>query len=190
MENEERELIYKAQQGNTQAFEKLIKQYDRRVLALAYQLVGNTQDAEDVYQEVFMKVYKNIQRFRFESDFYTWLYRIAVNCAITYRKKRNRHIHAHIGEAGNQENGKTYTPSDSAPGPEKKLMNHEIKQQIEMNLDRLPLMQRVVFTLRFLQDFRIKEIANIINCSEGTVKNYIFRSTQKMRKHLTPYLQS
>ena len=137
-----------------------------------------------------MKVYKNIQRFRFESDFYTWLYRIAVNSAISYRKRRNRHIHAHIGEAGDQENGKTYTPSDSAPGPDKKLIDHEIKQQIESNLDRLPLMQRVVFTLRFLQDFRIKEIANIINCSEGTVKNYIFRSTQKMRKHLTPYLQS
>jgi RNA polymerase sigma-70 factor (ECF subfamily) len=190
MENEERECIYKAQQGNTLAFEKLVKRYDRRVLALVYQLLGNVQDAEDVYQEVFMRVYKNIHRFRFESDFYTWLYRIAVNCAISYRKRRNRHIHASIGETGQEKTERIWTPSDSKPGPDAEYIHSEIKAKIEANLDQLPLMQRIVFTLRFLQDFKIKEIANIINCSEGTVKNYIFRSTQKMRSYLAPYLQS
>jgi RNA polymerase sigma-70 factor (ECF subfamily) len=190
MKNEEKDLIYKAQQGNAWAFEKLIKSYDRRVLALAYQLLGNPQDAEDVYQEVFMRVYKKIHLFRFESDFYTWVYRIAVNCAISYRKKRNRHVHARIGEADYQETEQTWVPADIEPGPDKKVLDSEIKEQIESSLNQLPLMQRVVFILRFFQDFKIREIANIINCSEGTVKNYIFRSTQKMRKRLAPYVQS
>lgn len=190
MKNEERDLIYKAQQGNTWAFENLIKRYDRRVLALAYQLLGNPQDAEDVYQEVFMRVYKNIHRFRFESDFYTWLYRIAINCAISYRKKRNKHVHTRIGETHSEKQERTWVPADAGPGPEKEYLSSEIQAQINSGLDQLPLMQRVVFTLRFLQDFKIKEIANIINCSEGTVKNYIFRSTRRMRQGLAPYVQA
>ena len=95
MNKEVRALVQRAQEGDAEAFERLVHQYDRRVLTLAYQLVGNTQDAEDVYQEAFMRAYDKIGKFRFESDFYTWLYRIVVNCAISYRKKRNRQLHHH-----------------------------------------------------------------------------------------------
>lgn len=190
MNGEEMELVQQAQEGNLWAFEKLVHKYDARVLTLALQLVGNKQDAEDVYQEAFMRVYHKIHRFRFESDFYTWLYRIVVNCAISYRKKRNRQQHSSIDAFSEKENGWQWTPADPNANPEKQVDSQEIRQQIEMNLDTLPLMQRVVFTLRFLQDFKIKDIAKIVGCSEGTVKNYLFRSTQKMRKYLTPYMQS
>jgi RNA polymerase sigma-70 factor (ECF subfamily) len=188
--DEEKDLVRQAQEGSLWAFERLVHKYDKKVLSLAFQLVGNKQDAEDVYQDVFMKVYHKINRFRFESDFYTWLYRIVVNCAISYRKKRNRERHRSIEEAAEKESGWQWTPTDPKAGPDDLTAGIEIREQIHSNLETLPLMQRVVFTLRFLQDFKIKDIAQIIGCSEGTVKNYLFRSTQRMRKHLLPYMES
>ena len=190
MERDERDLVYQAQEGNRWAFEKLIYKYDRKVLALAFQLVGNTEDAKDVYQEAFMRAYHKIKKFRFDSDFYTWLYRIVVNCAISYRKKRSRHLHRSLDDAGERGEGLHWTPSDSEPSPDTLVLNAELREQIQSIMDTLPLMQRVVFTLRFFQDFRIKEIAEIVGCSEGTVKNYIFRSTQRMRKNLSSYINS
>ena len=190
MNADEKDLVLQAQEGNLWAFEKLVCRYDQRVLGLAYQLLGNHQDAEDVYQEVFMRVHHNIKKFRFQSDFYTWLYRIVVNCAISYRKKRNRQRHLSIDETGEKGNGWQWTPTDPGIHPDAVVNNLELRHMITMKLNTLPLMQRVVFTLRFFQDFKIKEIAQIIGCSEGTVKNYLFRSTQKMRKGLSPYVES
>jgi len=190
MNADEKDLVLQAQEGNLWAFEKLVCKYDQRVLGLAYQLLGNHQDAEDIYQEVFMRVHHNIKKFRFQSDFYTWLYRIVVNCAISYRKKRNRQRHLSIEETGERESGLQWTPTDPGIHPDAVVNNLELRQMIAMELNGLPLMQRVVFTLRFFQDFKIKEIAQIIGCSEGTVKNYLFRSTQKMRKGLSPYVNS
>ena len=187
MSIEDRDLITKAQEGNNWAFEQLVQKYDRRILALARELLGNSQDAEDVYQEVFMRVYHKINGFRFESDFYTWLYRIAVNCAITFRKKRNRERHRSIEASADGDNGFRWIPADEEANPQKRVHNQEIKEQIETQLDGLPLMQRTVFVLRFFQDFKIKDIAEIIGCAEGTVKNYLFRGTQKMRKNLSAY---
>ena len=188
--DEEKDLVRQAQEGSLWAFERLVHKYDKRVLSLAFQLVGNRQDAEDVYQEAFMKVYNKINRFRFESDFYTWLYRIVVNCAISYRKKRNRERHRSIEEAAEKETGWYRIPADPKLGPDDLIDTTEIREQIQSSMEALPLMQRVVFTLRFLQDFKIREIAQIIGCSEGTVKNYLFRSTQKMRMHLLAYIES
>lgn len=187
MNEEERTLVREAQDGNARAFEKLVHRYDRRVLSLAYQLVGNTQDAEDVYQEAFMRAYDKIGRFRFESDFYTWLYRIVVNCAISYRKKRNRQLHRSIEEASERNGTAQWMPVDDKPEPDRLILDNEIREQVEAILDTLSLMQRTVFVLRFLQDFKIKDIAQIIDCSEGTVKNYLFRGTQKMKKSLKAY---
>jgi len=188
MEKDERDLVYQAQEGNQWAFEKLIYKYDRKVLALTFQLVGDTEDAKDVYQEAFMRAYHNIKKFRFESDFYTWLYRIVVNCAISYRKKRTRQRHRSLEQISEREEGWHWMPADSGASPETLVLNAELREQIQSTMNTLPLMQRVVFILRFFQDFKIKEIAQIIGCSEGTVKNYIFRSTQKMRKHLSSYV--
>ena len=186
---DEKRLIKLAQEGDSRAFEKLVQTYDQRVLALAMQLVGNRDDAQDIYQEVFMRVFKQIHNFRFNSEFYTWLYRIVVNCAITYRKKRNRDYHTSLDEIADKEKGWQWFPADTAQPPDKIIINKEIRQKIENSLCLLSLKQRVVFVLRFFQDFKIKEVAQIMGCTEGTVKNYLFRATQKMRKELKLYLQ-
>ncbi len=187
MEKEDRNLIEKAQQGNISAFEELVQKYDRRILSLAYQFTRNTEDAKDIYQEVLMRVYNKLNRFRFESNFYTWLYRIVVNCAINYLKRRTRHSHQSIDEI-NERQGWDWVTLDTGPTPETLAISTEIREKIHATIETLPLMQKVIFILRFLEDFKIKDIAQIIGRSEGTVKNQLFRSTEKMRESLASYL--
>lgn len=190
METREIALIKDAQAGNLKAFETLIQRYETRVLSLSYQVLGNTQDAEDVYQEVFMKVHKNIQRFEFKSDFFTWLYRIVVNSALSYRRKRFRYEHVSIDTSNERDDGWHWTPVNDSPEPDRLMLNQEMIQIIYERMDQLPMMQRVVFTLRYFEEFKLKEIAEITNCSEGAVKNHLFRSTQKMKKALSSYVQA
>ena len=190
MDHEEKKLVNQARQGNITAFEELVKQYEKRVMALAVQLVGNTDDAEDIYQEVFIKVFQNLHKFRSESSFYTWLYRIVVNCAINYRKKRNRQRYQSLDEMLERNDGWQWIPKAKETDMDSLLIHKELMEQIHFNLDSLSMMQRVVFILRFFQDFQIKEISEVIGCTEGTVKNYLFRGTQKMRKKLSIYLKT
>ncbi|MDZ7271599.1 MAG: sigma-70 family RNA polymerase sigma factor, partial [candidate division KSB1 bacterium] len=88
MDSDEVMLIRRAQQGDSQAFDQLVRRHDRQVLSLAYDLTGNIEDAKDIYQEVFLRTYRRIQSFRFESAFSTWLYRITLNCALSFRRRR------------------------------------------------------------------------------------------------------
>lgn len=186
---EEKELILQAQEGNHWAFEKLINQYDRQVLSMAYQFVGNTPDAEDIYQEVMLRVYQKIKHFRFESQFSTWLYRIVVNCAINYRKKKRQHNHVSMHYAPKDQTDWEFPSADVSSRPETMVLNQEIRDQITQILETLPMMQRVVFVLRFSEDFKLREIADIVGCSVGTIKNHLFRCTQKMRYALSSYVE-
>ncbi|MBN2105217.1 RNA polymerase sigma factor [bacterium] len=181
------DLIRKAQKGDTESFQLLVQEHDQKVLGLARQMLGNLQDTEDVYQEVFMRVYKKIHTFRFQSTFETWLYRIVVNTAINYRKTRNKHLNR-TWIADDQTDDTSWTPADENPLPDELTINQEIQDQIQEAMDRLTVIQRTIFLLRFYQDFKIKDIAEIISCSEGTVKNTLFRSTQKIRRYLLKYM--
>ena len=189
MHSEEKELIHQARSGNHWAFEKLIRQYDRQVLSMAYQFVGNTPDAEDIFQEVMLRVYQNIKNFRMESQFYTWLYRIVVNSSLSYRKKRNPHKHISMDHFRDEKDNWQFPDTDKASAPDTDLLNREIREQISDTLDRLPMMQRIVFILRFNEEFKLNEIAEIIGCTTGTVKNHLFRCTKKMRQALAAYIQ-
>ncbi len=184
------DLVRQAQEGSIEAFEELVRIYDKRVLSLAMQLVGNTEDAEDIYQDVFMKVYNKLNQFKLESQFYTWLYRIVVNCAISYRKKRNRRIHQSIDEMVDRKGDWQYYFPQTGQSPERHTINNEILEQVQSTMDKLSLMERVVFILRFFEDFKIKDISEIMGCAEGTVKNYLFRSTRKMRKDLMVFVET
>jgi RNA polymerase sigma-70 factor (ECF subfamily) len=182
----EKELVLQAQKNDHLAFEKLMQQYDHQVLSMAYQLTGNTFDAEDIYQEVMLRVYQKLDSFRFESRFSTWLYRIVVNCALNYRKQKSRHKHISIDHFQDDEKYWQY-PSDPTSRPDTRAINNEISEQISRTLEKLSMMQRVVFVLRFNEDFKLSDIARIVGCSTGTVKNHLFRSTQKMRQALARY---
>ncbi len=188
MNLDEKALIKEAQRGNILAFESLVKNYDRHVLQLAYNMVNNTQDAEDIYQEVLVRVYKNLHRFAFKSEFSTWLYRVVVNYCINFQKKRRRlKAYSIDNEFQNgDENWKKSVQSEEQ-NPEQSFLNLELSREIEKALQQLSPKQKTVFILRHYHGHKLKEIAEIIKCSEGTVKNYLFRATQKMQRLLKEY---
>jgi len=190
MDAQELQLIQQAQAGDTRAFDQLIRRHDRRILQITYSILGNLQDAQDIYQETFLKAYSNISTFRFESELSTWLSRIAVNLAITYRKRRQLHQFLSLDSGPEKAEGKRQLETAIENHPENSLLSRELRQKIESSLDHLSPQQRTIFVLKHFHGYKIKEIAELLSCTEGTIKNQLFRAIQKVKQYLTPYLQA
>lgn len=188
MEKEEKALIKEAQRGNILAFERLVKRYDRQVMQVAYNMLNHVQDAEDVYQEIFVRVFKNLRRFKFRSAFSTWLYRVVVNTCINHQRKRRKRPQHSLNEA-HENSRETWlaTLKGNELSPEDAILNQELSQEITAAVQQLSEKQKAVFVLRHYHGKKLKDIAEILNCTEGTVKNYLFRATQKMQKRLQQY---
>jgi RNA polymerase sigma-70 factor (ECF subfamily) len=181
------ELIQQARQGNMNAFEQLVQRYDERVLSIATTYVNDVDDAKDIYQEVFIRVYKGLPRFQFKSEFSTWIYRIASNVCLTFTAKKKRHTTVSLSEEheqdDNQSNGVSkMIHSDSRT--DQHAINAEIASRVRDALDELSPQQRMVFTLRHYEGYKLREIAKMMNCAEGTVKKYLFTATRRMREQL------
>lgn len=183
-------LIQQAQNGDVQAFETLVRQHEQSVLSLAFSIMGNLSDAKDVYQDAFIQVYRYLHTFRFESQFQTWLYKIVMHCALNMKRKGKRFLSVAFINQETNEDFWQQLPEQDACLPDQNVLNKEVWQVIETNLDKLSMMERVVFVLRYQQEFKLKEIAEITESSLGTVKNYLFRGTQKMKQCLKPYMKA
>jgi RNA polymerase sigma-70 factor (ECF subfamily) len=184
-------LIRQAQQGNTAAFEELVRQYDRAVLRLAIHLTGSPEDGQDIYQEAFLRAYINLARFRFECSFYTWIYRIVTNLCLDHLRKkysRTRDLTTTVSPDGEEENVLDRLP-DQRPSasPERTLDGLELRQTILRALARLSPRERMVFELRHYHGMRLRTVAGILNTTEGTVKNTLFRATHKLRTQLADH---
>ncbi len=167
------------------AFESLVKKYDRQVMQIAASMVNNAHDAEDIYQEVFVRVHRNLRRFQFRSEFSTWLYRVVVNYCINFQKKRRRNRAFSLDSDFDQESmGWQLTIADAEKTPEQSMLNQELSNEIDAALDQLSSQQKLVFVLRHYHGFKLKDIAAMMGCSLGTIKNYLFRATQKMQSQL------
>jgi len=184
------ELIREAQRGNHAAFEELVRQYDGAVLRLAYHLTRSEQDAQDIYQEPFLKAYRNIGNFRFECSFYTWLYRIVTNLCLDHLRKRQtrREDPQTITDSSGREFDVLERVSDDRAGanPERDLMRRELGAKIAQALTRLTPRERMVFELKHYQGLRLRTIGEMLNTTEETAKNTLFRATQKLRSVLAP----
>ena len=184
MNSEEIAIIQRAQQGDAGAFELLVTKFDAQVMQIAYSMVGDKNDAQDVYQETFLRAFKGINSFRFQSSFRTWLTRIVINCAKDFRQ--SRFFRLRLGYREQFENADPEI-KDSSPDQEREILSKEIDQMIKTGMQKLSHRERATFTLRHFHGFKIKEIADLLQCAEGTAKNYLFRATQKLQKHLAPY---
>ena len=186
---EEQELIRKAQAGDRLAFEDLVRRYDRDVLRLALNLVHRSEDARDIYQESFLRVYRNLHRFRFECSFYTWLYRIVTNVALDQlrRKTSRREDQAPVIE---ETEGSTRDFFDRQPemraaaNPERSLLGQELGEHISAALKRLSPRERTVFEMKHYHGLKLRAIGDLLGTSEETVKNSLFRATRKLRASL------
>ncbi|HZR57081.1 MAG TPA: sigma-70 family RNA polymerase sigma factor [Terriglobales bacterium] len=187
-------LIRQAQQGDKAAFEELVRHYDGPVLRLALHLTRSAEDAQDIYQEAFLRAYLNLVRFRFECSFYTWIYRIVTNLCLDHLRKnqiRNRRAVAEQHFEGDERNILDQVP-DIRPmaSPERTFRNHELRRRIGEALSRLSPRERMIFELRHYQGVRLQTVAVILNTTENTVKNTLFRAKHKMQTYLADVYQS
>lgn len=188
MDNHELELIRRARQGSVEAFDQLVRLHDRRILQMIRSIVGNLDDAYDVYQETFIRAYHKLASFRFESELGTWLGRIAINLSINWRKRQRRRQWLTLEPANEAAvYGKSDEGDERDEGAEGLMMNRELREEILREVNRLPEQQRAVFILKHFQGLKIREIADMMDCAEGTIKNHLFRATQKLQKSLMTY---
>jgi RNA polymerase sigma-70 factor (ECF subfamily) len=183
-ELDERSLVIEAQAGNRAAFEELVRRFDRDVLRLAMNLMKRPEDARDVYQEAFLKVYRNLHRFRFECSFYTWLYRIVTNVCLDHLRRRQARpedqapeIHLNRLDEGSRDFFEFQRELRPGLDPERRLMGNEIRT-------RLSPRERVVFEMKHYQGLKLRAIGDALGTTEETVKNSLFRATRKLRLEL------
>jgi RNA polymerase sigma-70 factor, ECF subfamily len=188
---DERALVAEAQTGSRTAFEELVRRYDRDVLRLALNLMKRPEDARDVYQEAFLKVYRNLHRFRFECSFYTWLYRIVTNVCLDQLRRRQARPEDQAPElsAGRYDEGITdffERQREHRPtlDPERRLVGKEIQARIAIAMERLSPRERIVFEMKHYQGLKLRAIGEALGTTEETVKNSLFRATRKLRSQL------
>ena len=177
-------LIRAAQRGDQDAFEQLVRAHDQSVLRLAMNLLRSPDDARDVYQEAFLRVYRNLDSFRFDCSFHTWLYRIVTNiCLDQLRKRKVRKEESAVVETsdGPIDRMEVFEEEAAHADPERTLWNRELKQRIENALRDLSPRERMVFELRHYQGLRLRNIGELLGTTEEAAKNCLFRATQKMR---------
>lgn len=181
---EDQKLIQNAQQGDIHSFEKLVYRYDKRVMALIRQSVANDEDAKELYQDVFIKVFHAIKQYHQKSSFYTWLFRITVNCCLNFHQKKS----TRQDQLKQSIDTDTYLSINTFQNPESNIMNQELQTVIQNGLDTLSSKEKIVFNLKHLEGLKIREIAHIFAETEGSIKNCLFRGIRKLKNHLTPYI--
>src|SRR5271167_538138 len=160
-------LVREAQRGNRAAFEELVRHYDQAVLRLALHLTGTEQDAQDVYQDAFLKAYKSIGNFRFECSFYTWIYRIVTNLCLDHLRKRQ--VRKEDAPVATDAAGKQYDVLEQVPdgrsgaNPERDLMRRELAKRIGRALERLTPRERMVFELKHYHGLKLRTVGEVLN---------------------------
>lgn len=183
----ERRLVEAAQDGDQGAFAELVRRYDRSVLRIALRLLPSSEDAQDAYQEAFLKAYRKLDTFRFQCRFHTWLYRIATNVCLDHLRRRRARPEFGVFES-DHDTGRSplQLAADPRPSssPEQMLGSAEISRRIKVALDTLSDRERLVFTLRHHEGMRLRQIGETCSMSEESAKQCLFRATKKLRKEL------
>lgn len=188
---DESALIRAAQSGDSRAFEELVRMYDQSVLRLALNLLRSPEDANDIYQEAFLRVYKNLHTFRFDCSFHTWLYRIVTNlCLDALRKRKVRKEEGTVVETreGILDRMDTIEEERADGNPQRRLLSRELHVRIRSVLADLTPRERMVFEMRHYQGMRLRAIGDVLGTSEEAAKNCLFRATQKMRTALGDFV--
>lgn len=179
----EASIIADAKKGDRRAFGSLVKTYQNRVLALAYDLMGNYEDASDLAQDVFIRAFAKLETFEERSRFSTWIYRITVNMAMDQHRKRKRRptasFEAHFRDGTPHENR-----GDLISVPEDPVEIEEVRNTLLHALDQLTDNQRTATVLKYFQHRSCKEIAAIMGCAEGTVRIHLHRALNHLRKKI------
>jgi len=179
------ETIRQVQAGNPEAYRRLVGKYQQKVYGVCFGMVQNPEDAREITQEAFIKAYKSLDRFRFDSSFYTWLYRITVNLAIDFKRRAVKRRTDELDETRQykDESGMAIqSHTDASPG--KRLERKRLAETIQAAIDQLPPDQRTAILLREVEGLSYKEIAESMDCAEGTVMSRLFYGRKKLQEIL------
>lgn len=179
---QQNELIDAAQRGSVRAFEQLIVNVEQEMLSLAAGLASYPDEADDIYQDAILNAYKALPKFRADSQFGTWLYRIVVNTALDYKRKLSHQLSRRLYSEDEQD-------IEYYDDPTKNMENNQLSHSIHRALKLLSEKERVAFVLCHQQELTITHAAQIMKCTEGSVKSYLFRARDKLRKLLQEFRQ-
>jgi RNA polymerase sigma factor (sigma-70 family) len=186
----EKKLVLKAQQGDVHAFEELVDRYHGRIYGLTYNMTSNREDAEDLTQEVFVKAFAALPRFKGNSSFYTWLYRIAVNKTINYRKKRNRKRALSLDQFDQEiKTDEVYNDLTAKGSPLRNISLSELQIKLNEALQNLSEKHRTVVVMHDMQGIPHDEIAKVVGASVGTVRSRLFYARRQMQSELAEFMK-
>jgi RNA polymerase sigma-70 factor (ECF subfamily) len=182
------DLVRLAQAGDHAAFEMLVHRHDRTVLRLALHLTGSQQDAQDICQDVFLRVYLNLNRFRFQCALSTWIYRIVTNVCLDHLRRnpaKRQAVTVLTAPDGKETDMLDHIPdSRASASPERNYDGRELRRGIRRALGTLSPKERMVFELKHYHGMKLRKVADMLGTTEGTAKNILFRTTQKLRVQL------
>jgi RNA polymerase sigma-70 factor (ECF subfamily) len=188
--SEELTLVRAAKAGDIQAFEELVKRYDRNVFRIAQHITQNREDAEDVVQEAFLKAYSNLEQFQEQSKFYTWLVRIAVNEALMkLRRRRPERTVSLDQDVQTEEDSIPREVADWSPNPEQQFTQAELRDVLSKTIQGLPAGFRTVFVLRDVEGLSTEETAQTLGLSVPAVKSRLLRARLQLRERLSKYFK-
>jgi RNA polymerase sigma-70 factor (ECF subfamily) len=180
---EETDLISRCQQGDQEALKGIFEKYQKKVYRIAYGVVRQREEALDIVQEVFIKLFRSIKNFRGRSQFYTYLYRMTMNTAIDHARKTGKQPMSSLNEEG------SYQPSDEPEkGPERVLLQKELEEKVKMAMEKLPAEQRAAIIFKDVEGLSYQEMAEAMGCSIGTVMSRLHYGRKRMQELLKDYV--
>ena len=182
--SEERMIIEQAIQGDPNAFEQLVLTHQKAVYNLALRMVGNPEDAQDLDQEAFLKAWRGLKFFQFESSFSTWIYRLTSNTCIDFLRRQKKQKLVSTTVLNDDDQAEELLLPDPDPLPEEQAILNEQRQSVVQAMNELEVEYREILTLRVVQGLSYTEIAEILDLKEGTVKSRLARAREKMRRQL------
>ena len=193
MEPDDRALVERSKEGDQQAFNSLVTRYQRKVFSIAFSMVRDREEAMDLSQEAFLKVYRYLHNFQGTSSFYTWLYRIVVNLCIDHIRKSGRYSTVdyddRLKKDGEVEGEENILPSKLDTNPVKTYARQELIEQIQAALEKLSDIHRLAIILREVEGLSYAEIADVMQVSKGTVMSRLHHARRNLQKNLHDYLE-
>ena len=180
------ELVSSARQGDRRAFEELVERHQQKAYHIAFDFTRDREDAKDLSQEAFLKAFTHLKNFDGRSSFYTWFYRILVNLCLDYKRRQKRAPADQFDEAVESAIERSHQP-DKPRSPDQQVLARQISLRVGEALEQLPAKQRTAFVLKNHQGLSIKEIAELMETAEGTVKVHLHRAVTTLRQRLAEF---
>jgi len=184
VDHEETEMISRCQQGDQEALKEIFDKYHKKVYRIAYGVVRHREEALDIVQEVFIKLFRSIKNFKGKSHFYTYLYRMVMNTAIDHARKTGKQFISSLDDEG------SFEPSDELEkGPERILLQKELEERVKGAMEKLPAEQRAALIFRDVEGLSYQEMAEAMGCSIGTVMSRLHYGRKRIQELLKDYVE-